>query len=82
MMKLRVFIVTMMLSSMVAVAQETYKEFYERIERSDHLSHADKKELVENMTRGGGADLYINGEKFLISKSPYQNMAISCLMTC
>lgn len=70
MMKLRVFIVTMMLSSMVAVAQETYKEFHERIERSDHLSHADKKELVENMTRGGGADLYINGEKFLISKSP------------
>lgn len=69
MMKLRVFMAAMILSC-TAVAQETYQEFYGRIEHSDRLSPADKKELVEDMTIGGGADLYIDGEKYLISESP------------
>lgn len=69
MIKLRLFISALLLSCTL-VAQETYTEFHERIGRDNRLSQSDKRELIENMTGGPGTELYIDGEKFLVSTSP------------
>lgn len=62
-------IVALLMAGM-AMAQETYVEFYERISRETRISPSDKKQLVKDMTQRGGGDLYIDGEKYLISSEP------------
>ena len=68
-MKLRLLISALLLSCTL-VAQETYTEFHERIGRDNRLSQSDKRKLIENMTGGPGAELVVEGEKYLISTSP------------